>query len=66
MILVDLIDEEIKKYSDSLSDFTFNMNLENDLLLMPIVKNEEHFKYWSKVYPFYTNVQNEGVLLYAS
>lgn len=66
MILVDLSDDEIKNYAVALSEFTFDMNLDNDLMLMPIVKNEEHFSYWSAVYPFYKNIQNEGVSLYAA
>jgi predicted nucleotidyltransferase len=66
MILVDLEDDEIKQYSDALSDFTFNLNLEKDLLLMPIVKNEEHFSYWENAHPFYKNVKQEGISLYAA
>lgn len=27
-------------------------------------KSDTHFKKWLGVYPFYTNVQNEGVKLY--
>lgn len=66
MILVDLSDSEIKQYAEVLSEITFNMNIDNDLMLMPIVKNQEHFRYWSAAYPFYRNVQNEGVSLYAA
>lgn len=53
MILVNLDDMEIKEYSDTLSSITFDMNLDNDLMIMLIVKNEEHFKKWIGVYPFY-------------
>jgi len=66
MILVDLSDIEIKKYSEKLSRLTFDINLDNDLLLMPIVKNIDHFQYWVKTYPFYSNVKKEGVPLYAA
>lgn len=65
MILVDLEDLDIKEYSDKLSDITFDLNLDNDLMIMPIVKNEEHFNNWISSYPFYRNVQMEGVPLYA-
>lgn len=66
MILVDLEDLDIKKYSDELSEVTFDLNLDNDLMIMPIVKNETHFNYWMSAYPFYRNVQEEGVAIYAT
>jgi len=66
MILVDLSDIEIKKYSEELSRLTFDISLDNDLLLMPIVKNIDHFQYWVETYPFYSNVKKEGVSLYAA
>lgn len=66
MLLVDLSDEEIKKYADQVTDVTFDMNLDNDIMIMPIVKNVEHFNYWVQAYPFYTNIKKEGVTLYAA
>lgn len=66
MILVSLDDLSIKNYSDKLSDITFDINLDNDLMIMPIVKNEEHFNKWIGAYPFYRNVDEEGVSLYAA
>ena len=66
MILVDLDEFTIKNYADSLNDVTFEMNLNHDVMLMPIVKNEEHFEKWISFYPFYRNVSQEGVALYAA
>lgn len=66
MILVDLDELEIKKYADMLSDITYDINLDNDIMIMPIVKNEGHFKYWVSAYPFYGNVEREGVALYGA
>lgn len=66
MILVDISDSEIKNYSEKLSQVTFSLNLDNDLLLMPLVKNIDHFQYWVEAYPFYRNVKKEGVSLYAA
>lgn len=34
--------------------------------LKPITKNETHFRKWLGVYPFYTNVQKEGIEIYVS
>lgn len=64
MILVDLSDDEIKRKGHVLSDLTFDYNFDNNLEIMPIVKNLDHFNKWIRAYPFYNNVKNEGVELY--
>jgi predicted nucleotidyltransferase len=64
MILVDLKDDEMDQYGDNLSELGFEYNVEHNIWIMPVVKNVEHFKYWMSVYPFYRNVQREGVTLY--
>ena len=66
MILVDLDEQNIKDYDAKLSDITFDINLDNDLMIMPIVKNENHFRKWIEAYPFYRNIEKEGVKLYAA
>lgn len=66
MILVDLSDEEIRKKGRLLSDMTFDYNFDNDLEIMPIVQNLEHFNKWIRSYPFYNNIKNEGIELYAA
>ena len=35
-------------------------------MIMPIVKNENHFRKWIEAYPFYRNIEKEGVKLYAA
>ena len=64
MILVDLEESEMDAYSDALSELGFEYNVEHDIWMMPVVKNIEHFQYWKSAYPFYKNVQEEGVILY--
>ena len=64
MILVDLKEGEMDQYSDALSELGFDYNVEYDIWMMPIVKNIEHFHHWETVYPFYRNVQKEGIVLY--
>lgn len=66
MILVDLLDEEIRKKGHILSNLTFDYNFDSDLQIMPIVRNSEHFYKWIRAYPFYNNVKKEGVELYAA
>lgn len=66
MILLDLSDVELKAYGQQLSYMTYDFNLDNDLDIKPIAKNEEHFKRWIANYPFYANIHKEGVVLYGA
>lgn len=66
MILVDATDEAIRKNGERISDITFDFNMDHDILIMPIVKNSQHFQYWLSAYPFYENVRSEGVELYVA
>lgn len=66
MILLDMSDLDLKKYSQQLSYMTYDFNLDNDVDIKPIVKSEEFFKKWVVNYPFYANIQREGVVLYGA
>ena len=66
MLLLDLSDMEIKEYRHKLSDITFDINMDYDLDIKPIAKNIEHFNKWVDVYAFYSNINSEGVTLYAA
>lgn len=64
MILLDLSDFDLKAYSQKLSYLTYDFNMDNDLDIKPIAKSEAHFKKWAVNYPFYANIDREGVILY--
>ena len=64
MILLDITDIEAKAFFDRLIDITFDYNMEYDMDIKPAVKNEKHFQKWVADYPFYANVNREGVNLY--
>ena len=66
MILLDISDVDLKAYSQQLSYMTYDFNLDNDLDIKPIVKSEDHFRKWVVNYPFYANIQKEGVVLYGA
>lgn len=66
MILLDLSDIDIKKYRHQLSDMTFDFNMDYDVDIKPIAKNEEHYRKWIDNYPFYSNVNRGGVRLYVA
>ncbi len=66
MIMVDLTDMEVEQYRKQLSWSTYDFKEEHDTDIKPIAKSDAHFKKWLGIYPFYTNVQKEGVELYGT
>ena len=66
MILVAMSDLELKKYSQRLFYMTYDFNMDNDLDIKPIAKSKEHFEKWIVNYPFYANINREGVVLYGA
>ena len=66
MILSDLSDAELKKYSQKLCYKTYDFNMDHDIDIKPIAKSAEHFQKWIINYPFYANVDREGVTIYAA
>lgn len=66
MILLDMTDLDLKEYSQKLSYMTYDFNLDYDLDIKPIAKDEAHFEKWIENYPFYSNIQKEGIVLYGA
>lgn len=66
MILLDISDLELKKYSQQLSYMTYDFNLDHDIDIKPIAKSEDHFNKWLVNYPFYANIEREGIVLYGA
>ncbi len=66
MILLDISETEVKRYGDSLSDMTYDFNMEHDLDIEPLVHTVALFQKWEKNYPFFSNIKKEGVTLYAA
>lgn len=64
MILLNLTDEEIKEYRHLLSEHTYDFYMTYDLDIKPIAKSKEHFMKWVDNYPFYANINREGVKLF--
>lgn len=66
MIMVNISEVEAKRYFDKLNKITYDYDLDNDIMLMPIVKNKEHFLEWVGCYPFYNSIDREGIKIYES
>lgn len=65
MVLVRASDDVIKEKMNEIYDFAFDIEMDTGIDISPVVKNEEQYNYWLDTLPYYKNIQNEGVLLYA-
>ncbi len=63
MILTDLNEKEIEDYRDKISDLAFNIELDKEIYISPIIKNIDKYNARANVIPFYMNIQKEGVEL---
>ena len=63
MLLTDLNQDEIEEYRDKICDIAFEIELEKEIHISPIIKNIEQYNARVNVVPFYMNVQKEGVEL---
>lgn len=64
MILVDITEEQICKTRGLISEYTYEFNMQHDLDIKQIIKSKAQFDYWKSVYPFYKNVNREGIKIY--
>lgn len=63
MILVDSSEEKIKELEKRVIDYSYDFDLEYDILLSPIIDTIQNYKNRVKYMSFYKNIRNEGVLL---
>jgi predicted nucleotidyltransferase len=63
MILTDLSEEEIIDKRVEIWDMVYDIGLDNDITISPLLKNIDEYNYWLDTLPFYMNVQKEGVIL---
>ncbi len=66
MILLDVPEHEAKPYQRKLFDATFDFNMEKEIDINPVIHNEMIFDKWVDSYPFFGNINREGVLLYGA
>lgn len=63
MILTDLNEDEISKYKEKIWAFTYDIELDNNVLISPTIRNIDTYNIRITYHPFYKNVQKEGVVL---
>lgn len=66
MVLVDGDNEELHKYDEKLSDVSTDISLKYFNVFSIIDVSYQEYLDWMKVSPFYKNVSEEGVILYAA
>ena len=65
MVLVDYPREKICDLDTKLSDIGYELSYENDFIeISTLMQNIDFFNKWAGVYPFYSNVNKEGMELY--
>jgi len=64
MILVDASEEEVKQIQKKVLDYSYDLDLQYDILLSPIVESINNYNSRVKYMQFYKNIKKEGVLLY--
>ena len=63
MILVDLEEDKIKKLEKKVIEYSYDLDLEYNILLSPIIENIENYNNRARYMAFYKNIEKEGVLL---
>ena len=66
MILVDGTDQELKCFEDELNNVSTNISLKYFKVFSIIDVSYQEFTSWMEISPFYRNVSEEGVVLYAA
>ncbi len=63
MILTSLNNKEIEEYRETISNIIFEIQIETDIYISPIIRNINNYNFKVGFVPFYMNVQKEGVEL---
>lgn len=63
LILVDLNVDQIKELEKKIIEYSYDMDLKYDIVLSPIIENNEYYKNREKYMMFYKNIEKEGILL---
>lgn len=66
LILIDGNNDELRQYDDKLSDVSTDFSLKYLKVLSVIDISYQEYEEWRNLSPFYKNVSEEGVILYAA
>ena len=66
IVLVDADDKELRDYSEKLSDVSTDISIKYLRVFSIIDINYQEYLNWKQVLPYYRNISEEGVILYAA
>lgn len=61
LILADVKPEEIGRYSGKIYDLSYDLGEEYGVEINPVIQSKSVYEYWKQVYPFFMNIDREGV-----
>ena len=63
MILADVNPDEISRYADRIYNITYDFEAKYGVEINPSVQSIQVYEQWKKVYPFFINLEREGVAI---
>jgi hypothetical protein len=61
MILANINPEDISHYADIVYDLSYDFEINFEIEINPMIQSLETFEYWKEVYPFFRNIDKEGI-----
>ena len=63
MVLADMAPEDINHYANKLYDLTYDFEMKYDVEINPVVQSKVTYEQWKNAYPFFMNIEKEGVVV---
>ena len=61
LVLVDVEPEKLSSYSNAVYDLAYDYGEELGIEINPVIQSNSVYEYWRRVYPFFMNIEREGV-----
>ncbi len=61
LILADVKPEEISRYSGRIYELSYDLGEEYGVEINPVIQSKAIYEYWKHIYPFFMNIDREGV-----
>lgn len=63
MVLADMTPEDISYYTNKLYDVTYDFEMKYGVEINPVVQSKTTYERWKNAYPFFMNIEKEGVVV---
>lgn len=63
MVLADMTPEDISYYTNKLYDVTYDFEMKYGVEINPVVQSKTTYEQWKNAYPFFMNIEKEGVVV---